>query len=324
MMQIVGISIVAFILLVVVGPHLAFSHSHSRTNVVDMPIILDQLKVLNFAQARYQGPVDVVITWLNSSDPEWQKSFESFGYAFEPDRYVSSKELELNLVTMSAFIPSVRNVFIVTLKQDDIELDFLPQSFKEKIRFIMHEQIIDTKYLPVFNSNAIEANLWKIPGLSEIFIYCNDDMMFARPFDLARIINGSSDGAIVIPSSRRTYYGNAKRLNLHSTDEPHTMQYYSTMNVFLAHYGYFVPYTSHAHSPYILSKTLLNVTSQIFPQCFDQLNRNRVRSYARADASPSGDVLFLYLSLYVGHHYYKVHFVGVGKCYIYYFYFTLN
>ena len=322
MLQIVGISIVALVLLVV-GPHLAFSYSYNRTNVVDKPIILDQLKVLNFAQTRYQGPVDVVITWLNSSDPDWQKSFESFGYAFEPDRFVTSKELELNLVTMSAFIPSVRNVFIVTLKQDDIELDFLPQNFKKKIRFIMHEQIIDRKYLPLFNSNAIEANLWKIPGLSEIFIYCNDDMMFARPFDMARIVNGSSDGAIVIPSSHRTYYGNADRLNLNSTDEPHTIQYYNTINVFFGHYGYFVPYTSHAHSPFILSKTLLNVTSQIFPQHFDQLNRNRVRSYARADASPSGgDVLFLYLSLYVGHHYYKVHFVGKGKGYIFYFQFT--
>jgi hypothetical protein len=190
-------------------------------------------------------------------------------------------------------------------------LDFLPESFRKKVRFIKHDQIIDKRYLLLFNSNSIEANMWKIPGLSEVFIYCNDDMLFARPFNIQRIVNGTKHGAIVIPSSRRMDHCNRNKLRLRVTDEPHTIQYSNTINVFLAHYGYCVPFISIAHTPYILSKTLMNVTSQIFPQYFEQLNLNRVRSYAPFDAK--GDVLFMYLSLYVGHHYRRIKFVGRGK-----------
>ena len=35
--------------------------------------------------------------------------------------------------------------------------------------------------LPTFNSHAIETALHRIPGLSEQFIYVNDDVFFARP-----------------------------------------------------------------------------------------------------------------------------------------------
>ena len=50
-----------------------------------------------------------------------------------------------------------------------------------KIKLINHSQIIDAKYLPTFNSHVIEANLYKIPDLSEHFIYFNDDVFVARP-----------------------------------------------------------------------------------------------------------------------------------------------
>lgn len=51
----------------------------------------------------------------------------------------------------------------------------------EKIIFVSHAQIINKSYLPTFNSHVIEAHLHKIPGLSEDFIYFNDDVFVARP-----------------------------------------------------------------------------------------------------------------------------------------------
>ena len=36
------------------------------------------------------------------------------------------------------------------------------------------------KYLPVFNSLSIETLLWRIPGLSEHFLYFNDDVMLVN------------------------------------------------------------------------------------------------------------------------------------------------
>jgi hypothetical protein len=43
------------------------------------------------------------------------------------------------------------------------------------------EMFSDTGALPTFNSRAIESQLHHIDGLSEHFLYLNDDMFFARP-----------------------------------------------------------------------------------------------------------------------------------------------
>ena len=75
-------------------------------------------------------------------------------------------------------MPWVRNIFIVTADQKPKWLD---ENSHSKIKLINHSQIIDAKYLPTFNSHVIEANLYKIPDLSEHFIYFNDDVFVARP-----------------------------------------------------------------------------------------------------------------------------------------------
>ena len=44
----------------------------------------------------------------------------------------------------------------------------------------------DKAHLPVFNSNAIEANLHLIPELADRFVYFNDDMLVLKPAPLER------------------------------------------------------------------------------------------------------------------------------------------
>lgn len=45
-----------------------------------------------------------------------------------------------------------------------------------KVNVVLHKDIIPENYLPTFNSTTIEMFLCRIPGLSERFIYSNDDM----------------------------------------------------------------------------------------------------------------------------------------------------
>ena len=49
------------------------------------------------------------------------------------------------------------------------------------VKVILHEDFIPKEHLPVFNSQAIEMFLWNIPGLSEKFLYSNDDTYFVGP-----------------------------------------------------------------------------------------------------------------------------------------------
>lgn len=52
---------------------------------------------------------------------------------------------------------------------------------KTKIKVITHDKFIPKEYLPTFNSCTIEMFLWNIPGLSENFLYANDDFFVVNP-----------------------------------------------------------------------------------------------------------------------------------------------
>jgi len=52
-----------------------------------------------------------------------------------------------------------------------------------KLHFVCHEDYIDGHYLPLFNSHPIENNLHRIDGLSERFVYFNDDIFVVSPVE---------------------------------------------------------------------------------------------------------------------------------------------
>ena len=59
---------------------------------------------------------------------------------------------------------------------------------------LRHKTILNKDYLPTFQSFAIEANLWRIPGLADHFLYLNDDFILADhvcPEDHLHLKNGT-------------------------------------------------------------------------------------------------------------------------------------
>lgn len=130
--------------------------------------------------------VDVVYTWVDGSDPAWQTLLAATlrsnathrlaRDAVTPNRSIDRQELRFSLRSLEAFLPWVRRVIIVTPNQRPPWL--VPC---ERITVIdqnvLFSRLDDT---PTFNSHAIESNLDRIPGLSERFLYLNDDMMFGQ------------------------------------------------------------------------------------------------------------------------------------------------
>ncbi len=128
--------------------------------------------------------VDVVYTWVDSSDREWLAERQRWSEQTEivmdsaanDERYLDREELRYSLRSLAMYAPFVRNIYIVThghrpswLIDDD------------RIRIVPHTEIFpDPTVLPTFNSHAIEANLHRIPGLSEHFLYFNDDVFLGR------------------------------------------------------------------------------------------------------------------------------------------------
>lgn len=130
--------------------------------------------------------IDVVFTWVDGKDPMWFQKYSKYSrffqnkaslYATDVARFEDHNELYFSVLSVLKFMPWVRYIFIVTDQQ-------IPKWFNTlqypKIKFINHDDIIDEKYLPTFNSHVIEAFLHRIPNLSENFIYFNDDVFVAR------------------------------------------------------------------------------------------------------------------------------------------------
>lgn len=46
--------------------------------------------------------------------------------------------------------------------------------------FYFQDTFLNNSHLPTFSSPAIETHMHRIPGLSQKFIYLNDDVMFGK------------------------------------------------------------------------------------------------------------------------------------------------
>ncbi len=132
--------------------------------------------------------IDVVYTWVDDGDPAWQERLrqakskqnnkKNGQFADDVARFANHDELKYSLHSVRRNMPWVRKIYIVTdgqrpawLKDDD------------QIQIVDHRDIIEPEYLPTFNSHVIEACLHRIPGLSEHFVYFNDDVFTARKLD---------------------------------------------------------------------------------------------------------------------------------------------
>ncbi|WP_433298145.1 stealth conserved region 3 domain-containing protein [Actinoplanes sp. CA-030573] len=133
----------------------------------------------------FTDPVDVVYTWVDGEDPDWQRrKAASQGIAFEAEdavhgdgRFRSRNELMYSLRSIDTFVPWVNKIWIVTDRQTPDWLDLS----HPRVQVVDHAEIFaDRSVLPSYNSHSIETQLHHIEGLAEHFLYLNDDMFFGR------------------------------------------------------------------------------------------------------------------------------------------------
>ncbi len=125
--------------------------------------------------------IDFVVTWLDSSDPEWQESLAQYSPSAkghkENARFRSTDFFMYWFRAVERYAPWVHKVYLVTNGKfpDWINKDCL------KLVLVKHADFIPAEYLPTFNCRTIELHLHKIKGLSEHFVYFNDDMLLNAP-----------------------------------------------------------------------------------------------------------------------------------------------
>lgn len=130
--------------------------------------------------------MDAVITYVDGLDPVWRESYGSVvGGPANVKHFRDWGTLKYLLRGIEAHMPFIRNVYLVVSGESQVP-DWADRS---SLIIVFHRDIIPERFLPVFNSAAIEMFLHRIPGLDEEFLYFNDDIFplrDCRPEDFFR------------------------------------------------------------------------------------------------------------------------------------------
>lgn len=134
-----------------------------------------------------QPKIDFVITWVDGTDPKWlaEKLRTLQETDFPETQKTDSSDLRFRndfdflkfwFRGVEKFTPWVNQIFFVTYGHlpSWLNLDH------PKLKIIRHEDFIPHEFLPTFNSHTIENHLHLIPGLSEHFVYFNDDFYLLK------------------------------------------------------------------------------------------------------------------------------------------------
>lgn len=211
-------------------------------------------------------PVDVVYTWVDGSDPDWQvrknETLRAMGearalnaYAANASRFQSRDELRYSLRSLEMFAGWVRHVYIVTDRQMPSWLDVS----HPKVSVVDHRDLFGNRgRLPTFNSHAIESQLHHIDGLSEQFLYLNDDIFFGRPVEPRRFFLSNGTG-LSFPSRTRIAFGPAT-----THDAPVTSAAKNARRLSVEASGR-QPMNKFKHAPQSMRRSVLAEIEQRFP-----------------------------------------------------------
>ena len=131
--------------------------------------------------------IDFVVIWVDGGDPIWQAKKAEYS------KSVDTSKKSMNSVKayrdwgtfkywfrgVEKFAPWVNKVYLVTDQQKPSWLNIA----SEKLVLVDHSDILRKDYLPVFSANPIESNIHRIPGLSEHFVFFNDDVYLTSPVE---------------------------------------------------------------------------------------------------------------------------------------------
>lgn len=137
-------------------------------------------------------PVDLVFTWVDGDDPAHRAKRRAWcagsaagraasgtsGAAapHQPERwYRGVGEITYAVRSVVKHMPWVRTIHVVTDAQTPpVDAPLLDSG---RVRVVDHAEIVPDAYRPVFASTIIESCLHRIPGLSGIWLYDNDDFL---------------------------------------------------------------------------------------------------------------------------------------------------
>lgn len=138
--------------------------------------------------------IDYVIAWVDGQDQHHAATRNHYltgrrlahSEATTDERFYDSGEIYYHIASLLKYAPFINRVHIVTDNQRPPLLEAFAAAGlcrADFLNLVSHDEIFAglDAVRPSFNSLSIETVLWRISGLSEHFIYANDDFFFNAP-----------------------------------------------------------------------------------------------------------------------------------------------
>lgn len=137
-----------------------------------------------FARTTKIEGIDLVVPYVDSSDKNWQDLFVNNSPNVNKEdvdainRFRGQGEFfRFFFRGVNRYMPWIRKIHLLVQSESQVPTWIN----RDEVHVVLHKEFIPEKFLPTFNSTTIETFLWNIPGLSEKFIYTNDDVYCIHP-----------------------------------------------------------------------------------------------------------------------------------------------
>ena len=144
--------------------------------------------------------IDLVYTYVNPNDPILNEKRRHYAkiddngektYSNGSARYSDNGELVHSLQNAQKFLPFINHIYVAHAGSPPSWL--VPSS---KISLIRQEDLLPLGLAPTFQSDVVECFLYRIPQLSEFYLYSNDDFFFSKVHEPSDFFN--EDGVSLV------------------------------------------------------------------------------------------------------------------------------
>jgi hypothetical protein len=243
--------------------------------------------------------IDIVYSYVNGSDPSRLKLKLDY-LAIEKENQFSDADFEN---VGSGALARDNNELVFSLRSVNqyykwfdgniyIIADQIPNwlnTSHPQIHIVRSEDILPKMDVPTFNSHSIEANIHKIEGLSEYYLYFNDDYLLGADVPLSyylkhREVENSKgmDNTGEEPDMCMTFHHDEREtLSGDSEVKTDVVHYAAMRNVnalldskFQQRPRYFLP-----HAPHLFKRSALVQITKDFPKEFEKTSSSKFRSW---------------------------------------------
>ena len=246
-------------------------------------------RVVTNLHAPISFDIDAVVTWVDSSDPEWQERKRAAMSAAEHDmstldvtsqRYNgSSAEVCTCLTLMLRNMPWLRRVHVVAMRPQ-VPACLRPGGSLHghlatgRIAMVYHDQIFAAHHPKhTFDSCAIESRLHYIPGLAEAFLYSNDDTYVLKPLPPSLFF--TPEGLPIADDNGKWLYKTVAAPLLVPFLGKHTKSYHHALyKVMQGAPAIFM----REHHVFPMTRRIMARAQEAYPEEWDKTSRNLFRS----------------------------------------------